>query len=756
MRKISSLYPLIACLSLLALMLIVGCSSSGGSAPQTGAVPMNAITTPSPDGNVQAVIGGVTVNSPPVVTFALSDENGSPLDPQDLLKVSTNRIRFYIARLDASGNYTNYILDASGLPTYDGSGSNTKGTFATVSPGVYTYTFGANIRSNALFDAAQTHTAAIQILRNTTKNGKAFQQISNPYFNFRPDGATVTATREVVSISACNECHGKLGVHGGSRIEIALCILCHNANAALLSSGASIDMKAMIHKIHMGGNLPSKAYFMNATFKNFSTVGYPLFSTDAVVTGTPVECVKCHKAGTNTAGKPYDANVDNWKTKPAIAACATCHNTTSFTITGSGTATVDGVANVAVTGHSGGIQADGTCAGCHPSSGASYDISVPGAHTVFEDANAAKTPVLKILSASNVAFSTNTVNAMPTVTFQITDSAGNPIAPDTAAAAPFKNSIQLKWAIKPGATADFANTTTGSPTLTAPYTYGFGSSGTAVSLTISGNANSAAAKGKLGTIDANRGIYFVNLSSAAATFATPAKYVLPQKAGDYANGATIAFALQGARSDQSATHYGTATARALGGKAIPAYFDLDTGAPALAASQARRQTTVTDSCNGCHKNLVAFHGGSRPNVEFCVMCHTPNNGFGTVAGDFKVFIHKIHRGVNLADQTYSFAGISGILYPNDLRRCTACHNAANPSVTITSATIVGSPAIQNLQPWNAVCTACHDTTSGTIAGASGGAVGHANANPGVLPSGDQVCIQCHSDSLRALGHQLPD
>ncbi|HSB32217.1 MAG TPA: hypothetical protein VLD55_11500, partial [Candidatus Sulfobium mesophilum] len=72
----------------------------------------------------------------------------------------------------------------------------------------------------------------------------------NPYLNFRPDGQQVTATREVVAISNCNECHGKLGAHGGGRREVALCILCHNPQLIDTDTGNSINMKVLIHKIH--------------------------------------------------------------------------------------------------------------------------------------------------------------------------------------------------------------------------------------------------------------------------------------------------------------------------------------------------------------------------------------------------------------------------------------------------------------------------------------------------------------------------
>ncbi len=240
--------------AILLALLASGCGSGhteGSSAP---------VANPAATGNVQAQIQSVSApaGGPLVVTFTLFDENGAPLDPKDVIAASGGRVRFYIARLKTDGNYENYIKSGSNLPTYDPVSAS---QFATVGTGTYTYTFKTNIDNSSQTlngivltgNRDKTHTVAIQIARNsTTFTGKPFQQAANPYFNFRPDGGAVTMTREVVSISACNGCHGVLGLHGGSRRDVALCDVCHYPGVNDPTTGNSIDLKSMVHKIHYG------------------------------------------------------------------------------------------------------------------------------------------------------------------------------------------------------------------------------------------------------------------------------------------------------------------------------------------------------------------------------------------------------------------------------------------------------------------------------------------------------------------------
>jgi hypothetical protein len=173
------------------------------------------------------------------------------------------------------------------------------------------------------------------------------------------------------------------------------------------------------------------------------------------------------------------------------------------------------------------------------------------------------------------------------------------------------------------------------------------------------------------------------------------------------------------------------------------------------------------ACNGCHTDVFG-HGGGRRGVDTCLLCH---GSAGTedrpryvaasapatpgVTVEFRAMLHKIHRGVDLANAaTYSVVGFGAGTYPNNfsvlgfgdiefpampegVKDCRACHGASDAWQTPadrshpTSAT---APA----RSWQAACGSCHDS-------------GAAGAHIDVMTSGlgAESCAVCH-DSGREL------
>ena len=151
-----------------------------------------------------------------------------------------------------------------------------------------------------------------------------------------------------------------------------------------------------------------------------------------------------------------------------------------------------------------------------------------------------------------------------------------------------------------------------------------------------------------------------------------------------------------------------------------------------------------DACNACHDNLE-LHGEARFDVEYCVTCHNPYSIDGDTATeawggsvDMKVMIHKIHFGVNLTNG-YFIVGYGGtrhdysnIVFPQDVRNCTTCHQESNAAVPQAS----NWRTVQN----RAACGTCHDD----IDFAAGDHVG-------ISFTEDALCVECHGETSTVAG-----
>ena len=266
--------------------------------------------------------------------------------------------------------------------------------------------------------------------------------------------------------------------------------------------------------------------------------------------------------------------------------------------------------------------------------------------------------------------------------------------------------------------------------------------------------------GNLVSVDAPNGVFRYELPNAAATR-------LPAVAtGTYVVG--IEGSLQ-----VGATRFGV--------RGVPPVLPF----AVTGAVEPRRTIVSSEKCNGCHVD-IAFHGGSRKNAEYCLVCHNPNNAndervsrFETPTTalaqtvDFKVMIHKIHMGDELTGP-YVLGGnptptsanpagtptpFDGLRYPRARTDCEGCHVGTtwtlpmdrsakylpSTSVLLTCSEAPGGDADNfcNTGSWNitstfktppetAVCTSCHD---------AGYVAAHAQTN--ITATGIESCTTCH-------------
>lgn len=318
-----------------------GGDGGGGGTPTTGTVNLSAGNTSNDPNNAFTAISGaalVTVNSPPVVRFTVID-NGAVVP-----NLTASNASFIIAKLDPgvdgdpdqwwSYTYrkqtgttgpggTPALVEAMQATTDPKTGCATaeggKLTFDSAT-GIYSYTFCTDITDSTktngvLYEPSKVHRVAIQ-LSYVNSAGETVRV--NPYYDFTvgSDGKSVTATgRKMADVNNCNTCHNQLALHGGGRVEVQYCVMCHNPGTVDPDSGATLELKTMVHKIHAGRRLHAEGedytiWGYGNTAHNYSEVGFPQDLRN---------CNKCHSASTATP------QGDNWKSVPSKQACLTCH-----------------------------------------------------------------------------------------------------------------------------------------------------------------------------------------------------------------------------------------------------------------------------------------------------------------------------------------------------------------------------------------------------------------------------------------------
>ena len=254
------------------------------SVPAPSGTPLDAATmTPAEFAALapRGAITSVSIQSPPVVTFQLTDAGNRGIKGLGFAsKGSTaalpglSNMAFAIAKLVPGANgapskWVSYVVTAS--PTTTAGEVPTRpttdniGTLVDNGDGSYKYTFYRDITKtkdkvaaaaltapnvaadlgDLAWDPAKLHRLVIQVggsARGTgtnTPNGAASGLTAVPMgapanivLDWYPATGKVVAAndadqRELVSIANCNECHSKLAFHGGNRVDTKFCVVCH-------------------------------------------------------------------------------------------------------------------------------------------------------------------------------------------------------------------------------------------------------------------------------------------------------------------------------------------------------------------------------------------------------------------------------------------------------------------------------------------------------------------------------------------------
>ena len=354
---------------------------------------------------VKIVSAGIAKDGTITARVTITDPKGMALDKDGISTpgpVSMSLIAAYIpAGQTQYVSYTTTVakptIPGNTNPSQTQAANDSGGTWTVNAVGDYTYTF--KTKAPTTFDATVTHSIGISANRNLSEfiTQDEWAAVGNDVYNFVPNGSAVKVTRSIVPTAVCNGCHDPLIGHGGSRLTVELCILCHTPQTINPDTQLSQDMPVLIHKIHMGKNLPSVIagtpyrIWHRGAWSDFSDVGFPS-GIDELET-----CTVCHQKAPQAG---------NYATVPTRAACGACHDNVNF---------ASGLNHVNLP------QADDKqCTQCHQPSGAEFDASINGAHTVATRSQQLPGIVLAITGVTNAK-----PGQKPTVTFNVQDGKGN-------------------------------------------------------------------------------------------------------------------------------------------------------------------------------------------------------------------------------------------------------------------------------------------------------------------------------------------
>jgi OmcA/MtrC family decaheme c-type cytochrome len=252
----------------------------------------------------------------PTVVYKITNNDGTAVDGSKL-----NAFAPIFAGPTTS--YKTYVREsAAARAVFDPATGNT------------TFTFAAAIPEGA----SGTWAISGDFYRNVTlkrNDGEADMSVREAAINPQKYVAitgSVTPRRTVVTMAQCNKCHDALALHGGQRLTIEECVICHNPTKgdkdrrpAGNGEEESVSFQRMIHRIHTGHELTQDLtiYGNGNIANNYNEVTYP---------GDRRNCLSCHVNGTQNvppaAQDPTITKRDYFSPQGAgTAACLGCHDT---------------------------------------------------------------------------------------------------------------------------------------------------------------------------------------------------------------------------------------------------------------------------------------------------------------------------------------------------------------------------------------------------------------------------------------------
>ena len=706
-------------------LFLAGCEGDDGADGEPG--PVGPPGPPGPPGpstgggvpvesaeRINIAITGVdfTTNPEPEIALTLTNDLN-----QGLTGLEADDIRFTFAQLTPGSNggsseWQSYVTtEDGGVPDVQATAERgSDGTFTDIGDGTYTYRFANapdDYPAGPVFDANKIHRIGIEI------RGQA-PISSNGIYTFLP--ATGGApdedadARSIVDNDTCNACHDRLEFHGGPRTDVEYCVTCHNPSSTDGNTGNTVDMKALIHNIHVGRDGYVIIGFGDREH-DFSDVEW---------TQDPRNCQTCHEEDDEDTPQ-----ASNWREVPNRAACGTCHYDDGVPDSGNDFAIEDGV-------HPAGLvfSDDTQCVSCHgpDTDFAGGALQVAVVHEIPEQI-ASETFAFNILGVTNTA-----VGEFPEVQFSVTDPTNGDAAyniqtdPEFTDCGPSRLAVSIGWSTEP----DYTNVGTGN----------------APAQPVSINPLTACG----GTSTDNGDGSFTVTSSVAV----PAEVT-----------GTLAVTIDGHPAlDVNPEVEGAERIAVTNAVAYAAVTD--------AEAQPRRNAVAIEKCDDCHNQLSMHGNNRTDEPEVCVVCHNPNAtdinrrnppcsdelGTDDAPIDMKRMIHLIHAS-GATGVPYEVCGFGNsvhvydVAYPGHLNNCEGCHEPGGyypvePGEILGTTVDVGADPASPIDdvvisPNASVCSSCHvsDLAKTHMEQNGGDFAATKAADSTLISSGVESCALCH-------------
>jgi OmcA/MtrC family decaheme c-type cytochrome len=468
-----------------------------------------------------------------------------------------------------------------------------------------------------------------------------------------------------------------------------MCVLCHTPQTTDPDTGNTVDFPVMVHKIHMGAELPSVQ-----TGTPYQIVGFQgnVFDWSTVVhPSDPRRCEVCHAQ--DTGATQATAYLD----RPTRTSCGSCHDDVNFA-TGAN--------------HAAGPQiSDNQCSLCHISEGElDFDASIKGAHVVPTDSSSLTGLVFDIQNVEN-----GLAGQKPKITFTVKDNTGTSIA--------LSDLDNLSF-VMAGPATDYGYTSFGSDVTTPGY--------------VSESALTAAQCAADGVCT-----YTFNHAVPAGAHGTFAIGIEGRRTEVLLPGTTVEMEVRYG-GDNKVKYFSVDGSPVQPRRGIVQIANCNQCHYELTAHGSNRNDV--EMCVLCH-NPSNTDIAQRPSATDPEEATKPPQGI-----NFNLLIHRIHTGENLkeAGKSFTVIGRNGSVHdftevrypamspqgaPGDTRNCAKCHVNSSESTSGGVNDVLDPQGFINpVKPHTSACIGCHVSVA---------ASSHALVNTTAL---GESCDVCHGSA----------